>query len=80
MPDARQRELLGMGLDDLLEALTDPEVGSANHELTKVLIQARVAQLQRDTARDSLSWARLSALAALGASLIALAAFLVAVL
>lgn len=75
MLDPRQRELMGMGLDDLLEALASPEPGSVNHEFTKALIQARVAEMQRDSVR----WARLTALATAGATLIALAALLVAV-
>lgn len=80
MLNPRQRELMGMGLDELLEALASPEPGSVNHEFTKALINARVAEIQRDAAGDSLHWARLTTLATAGATLIALAAFLVAVL
>lgn len=78
MLDPRQRELMGMGLDDLLEALASPEPGSVNHEFTKALIQGRVAEMQRDSARDSLRWARLTAFATAGATPIALTALLVA--
>lgn len=80
MADPRQRELMGMDLDGLLEALTSPEPGSVNHEFTKMLIQDRIAEKQREANRDALRWARLSALGTTGATLISLAAFLVAVL
>lgn len=79
MSDPRQRELLAMGVDDLLEALTSPQVGSANHELTKALIQVRIAEMQKEAASDSVRWARLAALATAGATAIALAAFFVAI-
>lgn len=69
-----------MDLEELLVALASPEPGSANHELTKMLIQARIAEMQRETARDGLRWARLSALGTLGAALIGLTAFLISVL
>jgi hypothetical protein len=71
---------MAMDLDELLEALADPEPGSVNHELTKSLIQARIAELQRDTAHDALHWARLSAVGTVVAALIALVAFLISVL
>jgi hypothetical protein len=80
MPNSRQEALMRMGLDELFEALISPEPGSTNHELTKALIQARIAEIQREGARDSLRWARLSALATAGATLIALAAILISVL
>jgi hypothetical protein len=80
MADSRQRELMDMELDGLLDALSSPEPGSVNHELTKMLIQARIAEMQRDAARDAVRWARLSALGTAVATLIALVAFLVAVL
>jgi hypothetical protein len=66
MLNPRQRELARMGVDDLLGALTSPEPGSINHEFTKALIQTRIAMMQRDTARDALRWARLSALGTMG--------------
>jgi hypothetical protein len=69
-----------MELDGLLDALSSPEPGSVNHELTKMLIQARIAEMQRDAARDAVRWARLSAFGTAVAALIALVAFLVAVL
>jgi len=80
MSDARQRALMGMGLEELLEALDSPLPGTTNHELTKALIQARIAGMQRDTARDAIRWARISALGTATATLIALAALLIAVL
>lgn len=79
MTNARQRELMAMDLEELLDALSSPEPGSVNHELTKALIQARIAGMQRETARESLRWARLASLATAGASAIALTAFLVAI-
>ena len=71
---------MSMELDDLLEALASPQPGSPNHELTKMLIQARIAEMQREAAREALRWARMSALGTVAATLIALVAFLIAVL
>lgn len=76
----REHELLAMDLNELLEALGSPEPGSPNHELTKMLIQTRIAEMQRETARDTLHWMRLSSVGALASALVALTALLVAVL
>lgn len=67
-----------MQLNELLDALSSPTPESINHELTKALIQARIAEMQRDTARDAVRWARTAALSTVAATLIALAALLVA--
>jgi len=71
---------MAMDLDELLEALTDPEPGSVNHEFTKMLIQARVAAMQQDAARDAVRWARLQAFGTMIAAIIAVVALLVSVL
>jgi hypothetical protein len=73
--DPRQRELVAMDLDELLEAITSPEPGSVNHEFTKMLIQNRIAEKAREANRDALHWARLSALGTALAALVSLAAF-----
>ena len=78
--DSRQRSLIAMDLEELLEALTSPVPGSVNHEFTKMLIQARVVERQQDAAREAVHWARLSALGTIVAALIAMVAFLVSVL
>lgn len=69
-----------MDLDGLLGFLRSPQPGSPNHELTKALIQVRVAELERETARDSLRWAKLTAFSTAVASIIAVIALLVSLL
>ena len=43
-------------------------------------LQVRIAEMQRDGARDALRWAKLSALSTAGASVLALVALVIAVL
>lgn len=80
MPTPRERELMGMDLNELLEALSSPLPGTPNHELTKMLIQARIAEMQRETTRDTLHWMRLSSVGVLASALVAVVALLIAVL
>lgn len=68
----------GKSVEELLDNLAGPEPGSVAHEQIKAAIQVRIAELQRDAARDSLAWAKVTALGTAGAMVIALAAFLVA--
>jgi hypothetical protein len=70
----------GKSVEELLGALTDSQVGSVAHEQVKAAIQVRIAELQRDTARDSLMWAKVAAVSTAVATVIALVALLVAVL
>jgi hypothetical protein len=70
----------GKTVEELLDQLVGPEVGSAAHEQIKAAIQVRIAELQSEAARDSLAWAKLTALATAGATAIALVALLVAAL
>jgi hypothetical protein len=70
----------GKSVEELLDELTGPQVGSVAHEQIKAAIQVRIAELQREAARDSLAWAKLTALATAGATVIALVALLVAAL
>lgn len=70
----------GKSVEELLDELTGPQVGSVAHEQIKAAIQVRVAELQREAARDSLAWAKLTALATAAATVIALIALLVAAL
>jgi hypothetical protein len=69
-----------MDLDELIAFLSSPEPRSSNHELTKVLIQARIAEREREIGNDALRWAKLSAVSAAAATIIALIALLIAVL
>jgi hypothetical protein len=70
----------GKTVEELLDEITGPQVGSVAHEQIKAAIQVRVAELQRDAARDSLAWAKVTALATAAATAIALTALLIAVL
>jgi hypothetical protein len=70
----------GKNVEELLDQFVGPEVGSAAHEQITAAIQVRIAELQSEAARDSLAWAKLSALATAGATAIALIALLVAAL
>lgn len=59
MGEARRIE--GKSVEELLSALTDSQVGSVAHEQVKAAIQVRIAELQREAARDSLTWAKIAA-------------------
>lgn len=65
-------------LDDF--ALPRAEPGSIVHEAMRAALEVRIAEMQRDAARDAVKWAKLSAIATAAASLIALVALLVAAL
>lgn len=80
MSDGRTERIEGRSVDELLAALMDAEPGSFAHEQTKAAIQVRIAEIQRDAARDALLWGRTTALATAGATIIALVALLAAVL
>ena len=68
----------GKSVEELLGALTDSQVGTIAHEQTKAAIQVRIAELQREAAADSLTWAKVAAISSAGATVIALIALLVA--
>ena len=70
----------GKTVEELLDALSGAQVGSTAHEQIKAALQVRIAELQRDAARDSLAWAKVTALATAAATAIALTALLIAVL
>jgi len=55
----------------------DYEIGSRAHEQAKAAIQVRVAEEQREAARDNLRWARIVGVSTGLATLIALVALLV---
>lgn len=55
----------------------DYEIGSLAHEQAKAAIQVRIAEEQRDAARDNLRWARIVGVSTGFATLIALVALLV---
>ena len=56
------------------------EVGSLAHEQLKAAIHVRIAELQRETAREALRWAKLSSVATAASSVLAVVALLIAVL
>ena len=72
----------GKSLSELLDMIERgyAEPGSSVGQAILATIQVRIAELQRDTAREAATWARWSALATGGAALIALVALLIAVL
>jgi hypothetical protein len=70
----------GKTVEELLDEMTGPQVGSVAHEQIKAAIQVRVAELQREAARDSLTWAKIAAISTAVATVIALIALLVAAL
>jgi hypothetical protein len=57
--DDRLRRVRGKSTDELLAALMDYEIGSPAHEQAKAAIQVRVAEEQREAARDNLRWAKI---------------------
>ena len=81
VPDVsdRRTERIEGTLDELLASLMDSEPGSMAHEQVKAAVAVRVAEIQRETADEGEKWARISASATAGATLIALVALLVAV-
>jgi hypothetical protein len=73
--------LRGKTLEELIEAmgtLKAGEVGSPVFEMYRAAVDLRVAELGRDAARDSLTWAKVTACSTAVATLIALIALLVA--
>jgi hypothetical protein len=78
--DERTHRIEGKSADELLASLMDAEPRSPAHEQIKAAIGVRIAELQRDAARDSLKWARLAALSTALAAAIALVAFLATIL
>ena len=69
-------------VDELLADFAAPraEPGSMVFETMRATLDVRIAEMQRDAARDAVRWARLSAISTVAASLIALVALLVAAL
>jgi hypothetical protein len=76
--DERLRRVQGKSTEELLAALMDSEPGSLAHEQAKAAIQIRIAEEQRAAARDGLLWAKIAAISTVVATLIALAALIVA--
>jgi hypothetical protein len=74
--DDRLRRVRGKSTDELL-ALMDYEIGSLAHEQAKAAIQVRIAEEQRDAARDNLRWAKIVGVSTGLATLIALVALFV---
>jgi hypothetical protein len=75
--DERLRRVEGKSTDELLAALMDSQVGSLAHEQAKAAIQVRIAEEQREAARDNLRWAKIIGVSTGLATLIALIALLV---
>lgn len=80
MADERTRRVEGKTVDELLASLMDYEVHSKAFEQTRAAIGVRVAELQKEAAEDAVLWAKITAVATAGATLIALVALLVAAL
>ena len=66
-----------MGIPELAEEIGVVPPGTTNHELIKSTLFARIAELQDQTARRGLLWAKVSAGGALVAAIIAVVAFIV---
>ncbi len=77
MEDERLRRVEGKSTDGLLADLMDYEIGSLAHEQAKAAIEVRIAEEQREAARDNLRWARIVAVSTVLATLIALIALIV---
>lgn len=78
MTDENLGWIAGKDTDDLLASMMSPDPGSRVHEQLKTAIQVRIAEIQRDTARDSLRWAKLSAISTVLATAVAVIALLAA--
>jgi hypothetical protein len=74
--DDRLRRVQGKSTDQLLAHLMDYEIGSLAHEQAKAAIQVRIAEEQREAAKDNLRWAKIVASSTVLATVIALAALL----
>jgi hypothetical protein len=69
----------GKTVEELLsDLLTVAEVDSLVHRQIQAAIDVKIAELNRDAARDGLRWARLAAISTTVATVIALIALLVA--
>jgi hypothetical protein len=69
----------GKTVEELLsDLLTVAEVDSRAHRQIQAAIDVKIAELNRDAARDGLRWARLAAISTTVATVIALVALLVA--
>lgn len=82
MAEPRHAWIIDSSADELIEhfARAGVEPGSVVNEAMRAALQVRIAEMQRDAARDALTWAKLSAVATATAAVIALVALLVAVL
>lgn len=81
MSDRGRERWEGKTLEELLaDLLTVAEVDSPVHRQIRAAIDVQLAELNREAARDQLRWAQLAAVSTAVATVIALAAFLVAVL
>jgi hypothetical protein len=70
--------IAALSTDELLVYLMSPVPGSPAHAVANATLQVRIAEMQRDAARDSLQWAKLAAVATMAATIIALAALIAA--
>ena len=75
--DDRLSRVKGRSTDELLAALMDSQPGSPAHEQAKAAIQVRIAEAQREAARDNLRWAKIVGVSTALATVIALIALFV---
>jgi hypothetical protein len=70
--------IAALSLDELLVYLMSPQLGSPAHTVAMATLQVRIAEIQRDGARDALKWARLAAVSTATATVIAVVALVAA--
>jgi len=70
--------IAALSTDELLIYLMSPEHGSPAHTVAMATLQVRIAEIQRDGARDALKWARLAAISTAAATVIAVVALVAA--
>ena len=82
MSVGRHAYILEKSAEEIIEDLTKPvaEPGSIVHEAYLAALQVRIAEMQRDAARDALTWAKVAAVSTTLATAIALVALLIAAL
>ena len=74
--------ILKRSTDELLNDFARPvaEPGSVVDNAMRAVLAVRIAEMQRDAAKEAVTWAKWTAISTGGATVIALAALLVAVL
>jgi hypothetical protein len=70
--------IAALSMDELLVYLMSPVPGSPAHAVANATLQVRIAEMQRDAARDSLQWAKLAAVSTAVATAIAVVALVAA--